>query len=309
MANYYFLVVLAVWLFVAIANREARLLFSDKLTSIVTGDWETIKKAKDTFTHLKKELNTAIERSLGQFVEYLQYWMRQQYKSISGEADTPWKLLGYLFQIFLLAGFLYADAIVISNNLYAINLPIQIPVALQRYEFAITLGSFFSVIAGALVANELYGKSEFSDWKEQVGLWRNMAGVVSLFLIFSGIIVIIALGLARFTFVSNLPVDTAAQYQSFVNVIIYLLVPVNTMLASMLIIREGVKGVLALTLIVIGVLVVIFSVFIYLLRIISTLVIFLSDIAYRILIFLLSLIGFFIFTPIDTVTALFRKRM
>jgi hypothetical protein len=185
--------------------------------------------------------------------------------------------------------------------------PLAIPDFLTRYEIAIAFGSFFSVIAGALVANELYGRSEFSDWKEQVGFWRNMAGTLSLFLIFSGAIVIIATGLARFTLLSNLPPDTTAFYQRIVNVIVSVLVPVNIVLASMLIIREGIKGILVLVLIVLSVFLAINYTLYYLLSVITNLIMFLSDVMFRTLIILLSLVGFYIFTPIDSLTSMLRK--
>lgn len=310
MDNYYLLIVPAVWLLIAVANREARLDQSEKLSSIISGDWGAVKKAKESFETFKNNFGKAINSSIGLLIEYLQHWMRSQYINISGEGGAPWKLLGYLLQVTLLAGFLYADIIVIANNLFAISLLIKIPEYLQHYEIAIAFGSFFSVIVGSLIANELYGVSELSDWKEQVGFWRNIAGVASLFLIFSGSIVITALGLARFTMITtNLSPETSAQFQTFANIVISLIVPINSILASMLIVREGFKGILALLLIIISTWLAILYLVIFIVRTISSLTIFVTDIVYRFLLFLFSLIGFFLFTPIDTVTAIFRKRM
>lgn len=309
MDSFYLLIVPAIWLFVAVANREARLDQSEKLSAIISGDWDAVKRAKESFANFKDNFNKAVNSSIGILIHYLRNWMRDQYFNISGEGHAPWKLIGYLLQFILLVGFLYADVIVIANNLFAINLLIETPDYLQHYEFAIAFGSFFSVIVGSLIANELYGKSELSDWKEQVGFWRSIAGVASLFLIFSGIIVITALGLARFTMITNLSPEIAAQYQTFANIIISLIVPINSILASMLIVREGFKGVLALLLISMGALLAILYLIFFILGFITATTTLIIDIVYRLLLILFSLVGFFLFTPIDTVTALFRRKM
>ena len=307
MDSYVFGIVLAIWLFIAIANKNARLSQADKLTSIVTGESETIKKAKDAFEIFRVNFNETIERSLGRLIRYFQYWVEIQYENISGKDNAPWKLIGYLFQIILLLGFVYADAIVISNNLEAMGFPIELEY-LAHYEIAIAFGSFFSVIAGALIANEIYGISEFSDWKEQLSFLRNMAGILSLFLIFSGSIVVVASGLATFTRITDLPTETVAQYEVFINGIITLLVPVNIMVASTLVVREGVKGILALMLVIMGTLTVVFFLLFYLLRGISALIPIVGDVVYRLTVVMISLIGYFLFTPIDTITAIFRSR-
>ena len=308
-------ILIAIWGLIALANKSERNILLMRLEAIFLSEDKLHDGNSPYFIRVQLELRRfrnfayiTINRTKSEVSQSLLYFANKHLIDNFGERRT-WKIFGYILQLILLIYFVYADAIAITNNMDALGLLVSIPSTLNRYDLAVSFGSLFSVVVGVLVANQMYGSGEITDWKEQVGFWRTIASLISLFLIFSGVIVIIALGLARYArMIGNSTSEATMVYENIGSFITYLLVPVNNMLATLLLATEGIKGFLAVFALLVYFLSTLFSILFYLIALIISVFYFSVIIVFRFIFTLILLFSFFLLTPLDMLASLFVRK-
>ncbi len=311
----WFVIVAVLWGATALANKGKRSDLKDQLSDIITkpailrqseGEEQPIYST-ERLEQIAKDVADRLITPVASLSQKISNWINSKHQTITSD-DKPWKDFGYFIFLIMLVLFFIADAIAIANTLEAIDLLEVVPKGLARYELAVAIGSFFTVIAGGLVARDMFGKSEFSDWDEQHGLWKITAGFIALFLIVSGLLVVIALGLARYRLVVTLPASTDSQLEQIVIIVIFVLVPVNAVLATILIHSEGIKGSQIVFLFGAGILAAAINFWLYIVNIIGAMGVIGLDFIFRALIAMLFIVAFFFFTPLDAVSDVLSSR-
>lgn len=305
------LIFVALWLLLALLNREERENLGNLLAEIVAkpsvqvGNSSNIY-SKDELEGMAHRLADTIITPIDSLANHLKGWIDGMRERISSPGK-PWKHFGYVLLLIFLILFIYADAIAIANTLEAVGLLSGVPPLLTRYEIAVTLGSIGSVVVAGMIAHEIFGKAEFTDWNEGHGLWKVIAALITIFLLIAGLVVVVALGLARYRVFVTLEPAADVRIQQLVSAAILILVPVNTVLATILIHREGIKGIQVLFLLLTNILLILVLFWLYLIKPIGALGIIGLDVVLRGLIAALFVLAFFFFTPFDTIASAFSR--
>jgi hypothetical protein len=176
---------------------------------------------------------------------------------------------------------------------------------LRFYEITVAFGSFFSIVVGALVVRELYSEqSDFSDWDEQIGFWKQFAKTTTVMLIISGFLVMLALGLGRYERLGLLSTELSGTISIIVNSAILILVPLNTVVATLLIYHEAIKGLMLVLVFVEVIMLSSLNLLLYIAEILGAFVPFAFDIIYRLMLMLIYMSLFFLLTPLDWIARL-----
>lgn len=309
------IVILVIWFFIALLDKEERHELGERLESIINTPLAlSIDKdsksffSRDVLVDLYELLSLSIRRLRYNFVAFSQ-WGKKQISDVSKEKTL--KAFFYSLNTFLLVAFLYSDIIAISSSLATLMPTLDVPEYLWNYATAVTFGSVFSIIIGGLIVNDIVqGKSEFSDWGEQVNITaKSIPLLMSIFIIISGFISVVGLGLARLNvLLPSLSEQTKNAIEQITSGTINVLVPVNVALATFLIFFSGIKGIAVL----LGVMAILVSflsaILAFILQIMISIIIFILDLAFRVAMSVALIIYFFIVTPIDMVGRLFIKR-
>jgi len=313
-------IVLAAWGIIALANKNRRDETKEKLTDVITKSAIPRSNQEDGQPlYSKQDLENIAGSVYTAIIDQLQAWIGIQKTSLQSEWETiydpqkPSKPFGYFVQLVLFIFFFWGDAIAIANALQAEGLLEQVPGWLTPYEITVAFGSLFTAVVGALVANDIYGKGEFSDWGEQPeGFWKVTARVTTALLLISGIVVITALGLARYRAVVNLPSGWDNSLQVIAKVTTLIIVPVNAALCAILIHREALKGVQVVYLVVRQFFLMIPRVCLYIAKIFGAMGIIGLDLLIRLILVIYFIVAFLAITPLDAITSLltlpFRKK-
>ena len=189
------------------------------------------------------------------------------------------------------------DAIAIANGLSTLGLLTgRLAPFLLRYDIAVGVATFLSVIIGFLILSQLFAKrSELSHWSDAEGAWRDIAKMICLVIIIFGLTVSVLLGISRLIALGYIEAQTTTEF--LVQLGINVLILVNGILAAALIFTEAFKG---FVLVLIGaqwVLAALLYIADYLATIVGSVLPFALDIAWRILFILIDIGLYIIFIP------------
>jgi len=243
---------------------------------------------KSALIRIPNDINAGLEKAIKNQLDFIV------------DPQRRWKLLGYAIYVIFMFFFLWADGIAIANALDALGLVETVPAYLTLYELAVAFGSFFAIIVGALVARDVFNTtSDFSDWDTQQGIWKKIAKVLAILLIILGMLVAVVLGLGRFERLVTLPQDVADSINRIVNFTTLILVPINTLIATILIHFEAFKGLLLAFILIEAILWVPVRILQYVTEILGAMGPFTVDILYRFMLAILIIIVFWLLTPLD----------
>jgi len=313
----WFYYILGFWTLIAIARRDERNSFASRLADLISKpaifeadenpqsvSFYPRKSMEKIATDVRKaliripnDINAALEKAIKNQLDFIV------------DPQRRWKLLGYAIYVIFMFFFLWADGIAIANALDALGLVATVPSYLTLYEIAVAVGSFLAIIVGALVARDVFNAvSDFSDWDTQQGAWKKLAKVLAILLIISGLLVAVVLGLGRFQRLVSLPVNIADLINLGVNFTTLVLVPFNTLIATILIHFEAFKGLLLVFVLIEAILWVPVRILQYVAEILGAMGPFSVDILYRFLLAILIIIIFWLLTPLDWITSLIPRR-
>ncbi len=223
--------------------------------------------------------------------------------------DTkPFLFIGYTLSVILLAMYLYLDAIGIVIVLIGIGLVSpNITEILQRFEYVAIGGSLFALLVGFYTwANITKAPSELSRWDKVGGSWKRVAKGLTFILVFLGFIAVMFLALALLVGLGWFPAQSA-----FINGLVDFssvwLTRVNSALASVLLLEDGIMGLVLLIIVVLAISWALFVVLQYIARIIGSILPVVVDFIYRVALGLILLAWFLITTPILLVVSLFQR--
>jgi len=311
--------IVVIWFLAAIANKPKRGELKDKLSDLVTVP-TVYNKATDTIDidlYPRGSFESAAQGWRDWFVtpvaqadSTIKEWFRNLQEGVIPDGSHAWKPFNYFILLLLLIGYLYADTITVANTLVSYGLIKHLEEALTRYDIAILFGSLVSVVVGGIIANDLFGKGDFSDWGLKANsLWLWFAKVTSVFLIFSGLYVIASLGGVRYGRLAGLEPVSLAWLEQNAQFVINVLTFVNAGLATALIADDGfTKGGRILALACISILVVFVSVIWYLIGAIYGTVVYIVDVLWRFMLGVGNIIFFLALTPLDEVVDIIKSR-
>lgn len=228
--------------------------------------------------------------------------------SNSKDDSKPFLFIGYILSFILLAIYLYLDAIgvvivLISQGLVSPN----ISEVLQRFQYVAIGGSLFALLVGFYVLAQITkSPSELSRWDKVQGPFKKIAKGLTYILIFFGFFAVIFLALdlmiglgwfADQTSIINALVDFSSVW----------LTRINSALASILLLEDGIMGLVLLILLTLSVFWVFAAILQYIVRALGSILPLAFDIVYRLLIATLFVIWFLITTPILLFVSLFQK--
>jgi len=286
------------WVILAFGDADDRNTFLDRTFKLVTDPFDipgySHKWVEDMETRLRAALTTLPKSWLD--------WLTATIKSLW--ESRQWKLLGQFVMLLLLPIFFLADAIVITNIVellglrvpFLATLPKPIPDLLREYSIAITVGTFFTVIAAGFVYFEFRSAtrplSDFRDHGEDAKRFAN-------WLLLSSLVVGIGLGLAAFALAIKLPPWLDIPVRIFNQFSIHVLVRANVLLTTLLIFREALQGVTAIVEGVLALLVLVVGMIYFVVGILASLGRLLVDWVGRLFRWILWLLSFLVFAPLD----------
>jgi len=205
--------------------------------------------------------------------------------------------IGDLVKLGMFLCFVWADAISVTNTLGTLSLISgDVPSYLTRYEIAVMFGSLLSLIVGVWVIVE---SKEASNSRSNFP--HKVIVAFSYFLVVSGLLVTLIFALARYAALGLLPND----YQQFVeitnNVVLVMLIPVNNVIASFVIFAEAMKGLAAVSLLLVSILLTGLYVLRFIYKFIFWVFIFLFDVIYRISLIYMFIASYLLLTPFDSI--------
>jgi len=111
----------------------------------------------------------------------------------------PWRMFGYLFQLFFLALFAYADVIQVINNLALIfpqDVP-NVPTWLANLTLSVLMSSVGVAIAAGFILAEFGGVTHFGKWNELKGNFRKVVYGLVWFSLISVLVIDSILAISR----------------------------------------------------------------------------------------------------------------
>lgn len=307
------------WFIVGISNRDKRKTFFSGLSSLFSQP-SVFEKAKtnpgnqpvkqsggllafyprsllETIAHSFKE---ALIEPLQKGVANLKLAIKDKKDALEGNNPGPWKMFGYALQFFLLAAFIWADAIAIANTLQFFGYIAVVPSYLSSFELSIGFGSLLAIIVGGLVASDLFGEGEFTDWAVQKESgWKTFVKWMVFFLILSGSAVVVLLSIGRLGGRVTFTQEALDRINLWAEIGTLVLVPLNATISALLIHREGFKGLYVIYLAIASIFLFVLQVFLYLANILGSMGIFGLDLVYRFLLMIINVIGYYLTAPLD----------
>jgi len=311
--------IVIVWFLAAIANKPKRGELKSKLSELVTVP-TVYNKTNDNIEidlYPRNSLEGAAQAWRDWFVApvgradtTVKGWFENLRQGVVPDGSHAWKPFNYFIFLLLLIGYLYSDAITVGNTLVSFGFMKHLDEYLTRYDIAVLFGSLVSVVIGGIIANDVFGKGEFSDWGlKTASKWIWFAKITSIFLLFSGLYVIGSLGAVRYGNLIGLSADGMAALNRNGQFVINILTFINAGLATALIADEGfTKGARIFALACLSVLLILVSVVWYIIGAVYGTVVYIVDIAWRFMLGVGSIIFFLALTPLDEAVELIKSR-
>lgn len=313
----WFYIFIGIWALVSIGHKSERDLLLEKLKDLISKPVITDPDdnansvpfyPRKTFERIAIAVRSALVQIPAQINDNLKKGISAQYNFVVN-SERRWKVLGYAINLIFMFFFVWADGISIANALNSIGLLSRVWEPLRDYSTAVAIGSFFSIVIGALVARDVFSeRSDFSDWEEQKGAWKTAAKVITVALILMGFFVVIMLGIGRLQSLGRISEPFNAYALSLVNFTSLVIVPLNTVLGTILIHYEAFKGLLLVLILIEGITVIIMTGIEYIAGILGAMGPFTVDVFYRFMLSVIFIISFFLITPLDLLTSLIPRK-
>ena len=307
-----------VWILAAIANKGERNELKGRVSAVVTAPtvYEEIAEHKIDFLYPRKTLENVAKSWKESVMDPIQSWISRVSmgtenlkKDLLPEDSSSWKVFNYFFLLFLFCGFLYTDAIYVANTLEYMEIVKEIDPLLRNYAIAVTFGSLISIVIGGLIAKDVFGEGDFSDWGLRKSGWLIFAKIFSLILLFSGLYVVASLGATRFGgLVPSLPSNLLTFLKNNGVFVANVLTATNAAIATALIADDSVeKGAKVIVLFVLALMIAILQIVAITISIIVNTVIFFVDVLFRLLLVIKDIAVFIAFTPLDEAVIAFNS--
>ena len=245
---------------------------------------------------------------------YVQQALRGLSDYVSGVFKTSWKkTVGWLFLDIMMIAFLIADLITIREIAALLGFPINFSSLgalsfLERFDygFAITAGTFFSIIAAGFVLFEISTKkgreSEFSNYSSEFyDTLRSVIKYSAIITIISSLLVIIFFGLRAYAVASTLPNEIANDINGLAQFGGNVLVRLNAFIVTLLISTESINGLQSIFIVLILISIVFLSLFYLVTETITIVLRVIFDMVYRAFLWVIWTLSFWIAKPIDKV--------
>jgi len=231
-------------------------------------------------------------------------------KNVSDAFKLTWKkITGWLFLDIMLVTFLIADLITIREIASLLGFPINFGTLpflsfLERFDygFAITAGTFFSIVASAFVLFEITSKSEsqFTDFSSPFyDYLRNTIKFSVIFTLISSLLVIFFFGLRAYVVAVTIPDDTANSINALAQFGGNVLVRINTFVITLVISTESINGLQSIFILLVLISIVILALIYLVAGTITTILRVAIDIIYRTFLWLIWTLSFWIAKPVD----------
>ncbi len=300
-----FWILLAAWILIGVAWGTKREALINRLRSIVSRPviFDHDEQPDDVpfypRTFLERLCNAfrdTLRQPFQSLIQALRAFISRQHPMVYS-AEFPLRTFGYLFFLVCLLLFAYADAIAIANGLSTLGLLTgELPPFLLKYEIAVGVATFLSVIIGFLVLSQLFAKrSEITHGSDTEGAWRDIARVICLVIVIIGLTVSVLLGISRLIALGFIEAGTSTEF--FVQLGINVLILVNGILAAALTFTEAFKG---FVLVIVGaqwLLAALLYVGDYLATIVGSALPFTLDMVWRIVYAVVDIVLYIIFIP------------
>lgn len=306
----WFVIVAIVWAVIAIANRDARDRVMETVGRLITkpiifqidSNPENVGSYPRQFLEtMAKILTSGVFAVSNRLIQVGGTSRKRMEDRFSKDETSFWKMMGSVILFISMVAFLYADLIAIFNTLEVLGLVTSIPPIFRHYEYAVTFGSFFTIVLAGLLLIEIFGKSIFTDTASQPRPAKLLLTWVSVILVVSGLAVAISLGLIRYRALTDLGPIANTDLNNFNNLVITILVPANTIISTFLIISEGLKGIPIVGLLIVQVVISVAVAVLFVFGVINYPLWFGLDVVYRITLIGLYLLFFFVLTPLDLI--------
>lgn len=251
--------------------------------------------------------------SIGGFLEkillkkYVDNALDHLWKNVTAFLSINWKkATGWLFLDAMLLGFLIADLITIQEISALLGFPIELEILEGfDYGFAITMGTFFSIITSGFVLFEISTNktSDFSDYSSDFyDIFRKWMKSLALFTIISSVLVILFFGLRAFSTAYVLADDWANIINGAAQLSGNVLVRVNTFIVTLLIFSEAFKGFQSIYFVLVLASVIFLGLAYLLTEILVKLICLLLDLLYKLFLWIIWTLSFWIAKPLDKLT-------
>lgn len=298
-----------VWLVICVANQNARKLFLNRLSILLSkpiifkeDDYPTeyALYPRRILEQTSMMFQKALTHPLDVIIEQFKLWIKLQ-TNLASRPEASTRVVGYFIYLGMFILFAWANAISIINSLDILGLYVeQIPAFLTSFEVAVFMGTLGTVVvAGLVLMDTQRSNSVLSNWDEHGMYWKNAARMTSIIVIVSAVMIVMALGLQRL-FITGVSVQNDSL-RLFTNFAILALVPINNVLSIVLISYEAILGILVVLVAIQMPLLGIMYVINFISTVLGTLLPFLFDLLYRFILLVLDFLSYVIITPIDTI--------
>ncbi len=306
----WFVIFAIVWGVIALADRTERESLLATIGDLITKpvifkhdiNFNSIRfYAREFLETVSSALTSGVFTVIISLMEVGKLWRKNLEERYSKNDSSLWKMIGSVILLLAMVAFLYADLIAIFNTLNQSGLILDVPVMFRRYEYAVTFGSFFTIVLSGLVLIEIFGRPIFMDMASQPKAARTLLTWISIFLVISGVAVAIGLGLDRYRALSNLDPNIESNIGDFNTLVLTVLVPLNSIIATFLIVGEGLKGI-PIVAVLVGQIGLYFSVaFLFVFGVINYPLWFAIDGVYRLILIGAYIVFFYILAPLDQI--------
>lgn len=223
-------------------------------------------------------------------------FIKSQHPMVFNE-KRPMRTFACVFFLACILLFAYADAVAIANGLSTLGLLFEeLPSFFLRYDIAVGVATFLSVIVGFLILSQILSKeSEFTHWDEVEGTWKNIAKLIAVAIVIIGITVALLLGVSRMIALGYIEANNTIEFIVQLGINVFILI--NGLLSASLVFSDGLRGVIVIFIAIQWVISWIFYILDYLATILGTVFPFLVDIFWRIIFIAIDITLYIVFIP------------
>jgi hypothetical protein len=296
---------IVVWFVIAFSNSNDRDNFMENTWKLITSPSELGDYSEKTLTNIEQGFTAALVTPVASILGWLISVGRGIWENLQ------WKLIGQLVMLAFLPLFFVADAIAISSVLDTLGFTLGLPVErlpehildlLGQFGIAVAAGTFFSVIVSGFVMFEVFGSSEFSDYGNYPEPLKRIVKILAVLVMVVSLVSGIALGFQAWKAQGTLPAWLNGV-DAFVLFSLNVLVRANVLIATALILLEALKGLRSLLLVLIGAAILVTGIFFIFVGVVGSLGRIAIDWLIRSFRWLLWLISFLVFKPLDIITS------
>lgn len=236
-------------------------------------------------------------QSIPNLIERFSRFVRGQHKFVYDQ-EHPFRSIGYLMFLGSFIILLLVDAIVIAQTLELTGLLTgPLPPFLQNFDFAVFGGSLISLMIGFIIFSEIRAEdSELSGWSNRLESGKNLAITIALLAIVFSILNLLSFSMYRLIALGV--VNSNASLDFFLNFALFGLAGITPALVASLVFPDSIPGFLIVLIFMEWLLIGCLYFLIKLAVFIGFLVVFLIDIALRLIYIVVDIFQWLIITPI-----------